>query len=85
MHATRVIGRTTRFRWVVLALIFLEYLVVCADRANIGVALPFIRKEFHMSNTEAGALASIFLFAYLDKCGRLSVDTSQFHRHARRR
>jgi sugar phosphate permease len=56
--------KMTQFRWVVLVLIFLVYTVITADRANIGVALPFLRKEFQMSNTQAGAIASIFLFAY---------------------
>jgi sugar phosphate permease len=54
----------TRFRWVIGALIFVVYTIAAADRANLGVALPFLRKEFAMSNTEAGALASIFLLAY---------------------
>ncbi|WP_241911605.1 MFS transporter [Telmatospirillum siberiense] len=45
-------------------LIFVIYTVAAADRANLGVALPFIRQEFHMTNTEAGALSSLFLFAY---------------------
>ncbi|MFJ3055386.1 MFS transporter [Herbaspirillum sp. NPDC087042] len=58
------LSRPTRFRWVVAALIFLIYTIAAADRANIGVALPFIRKEFAMSNTQAGALLSLFLFAY---------------------
>lgn len=57
-------AKPTRFRWVVAGLIFLIYTIAAADRANIGVALPFIRKEFAMSNTEAGALLSLFLFAY---------------------
>lgn len=56
--------KPTRFRWVVAVLIFLIYTIAAADRANIGVALPFIRREFTMSNTEAGALLSLFLFAY---------------------
>ena len=30
----------TRFRWVVLGLIFAIYTVASADRANIGIALP---------------------------------------------
>ena len=58
------LARPTRFRWVVAGLIFLIYTIAAADRANIGVALPFIRKEFAMSNTQAGALLSLFLFAY---------------------
>lgn len=56
--------KMTNFRWVVALMIFLVYTVAAADRANLGMALPFIRKEFHMTNTEAGALASLFLFAY---------------------
>ncbi|GKX51911.1 MFS transporter [Budvicia aquatica] len=53
-----------KFRWVIAILIFLVYTIAAADRANIGVVLPFIRADFHMSNTEAGALASLFLLAY---------------------
>ncbi|MGC2780898.1 MAG: MFS transporter [Bradyrhizobium sp.] len=56
--------RPTHFRWVVLTLIFTIYTIAAADRANIGFALPFIRKEFSMSNTEAGALLSLFLWGY---------------------
>lgn len=56
--------KTTKFRWVVLAFAFLVYVVAGADRANIGVALPFIRKEFAMSNTEAGMLLSLFFAGY---------------------
>lgn len=55
---------TTHFRWFVVGLIFVIYAIAAADRANIGFALPFIRKEFAMSNTAAGALLSLFLWAY---------------------
>jgi len=57
-------GKQTKFRWVVALMIFLVYTVAAADRANLGMALPFMRKEFAMTNTEAGALASLFLLAY---------------------
>ncbi len=56
--------KPSRFRWVVAGLFFLVYTVASADRANLGVALPFIRKEFPMTNAEAGALLSVFLLAY---------------------
>jgi len=56
--------KRSKFRWVVIGLVFIIYTIAAADRANIGVALPFIRKEFAMSNTEAGALLSFFLLAY---------------------
>ncbi|WP_256219667.1 MULTISPECIES: MFS transporter [Pseudomonas] len=48
----------------VAVLFFLTYTIASADRANLGVALPYIRKDFEMSNTEAGALISLFLLAY---------------------
>lgn len=57
-------SKPSGFRWVVAGMIFLIYTIAAADRANLGVALPFIRKEFEMSNTEAGALISLFLLAY---------------------
>ncbi|MEK3646338.1 MFS transporter [Aeribacillus sp. FSL M8-0235] len=62
--AIRPAQKKTRYRWVVALMIFLVYTVAAADRANLGMALPFIREEFTMSNTEAGALTSLFLLAY---------------------
>jgi sugar phosphate permease len=59
-----VTARRTNYRWVVMVLIFLIYTVAMADRANLGVALPFIKKEFRMSNTDAGALVSLLFFFY---------------------
>src|SRR4051794_28321154 len=56
--------RATSFRWVVLTLIFVIYTFAAADRANLGFAMPFIRKEFAMSNAEAGAVLSLFFWGY---------------------
>ena len=52
------------FRWVVLTLCFLIYLVAGADRANIGVVIPYMKEDFDLSNTDIGALASLFFFGY---------------------
>ncbi len=72
--------KMTKFRWIVLGFIFLIYTIATADRANIGIAIPFIRKEFPMSNTEAGALMSLFFAGYVMAmipggflCARLGV------------
>src|SRR4051812_668237 len=54
----------TSYRWVVMGLIFLVYTMAAADRANIGIVLPFIKNEFNMSNTEAGAVVSLFFIGY---------------------
>lgn len=63
-HKTPETKSASHFRWVVVSLIFVIYAIAAADRANIGFALPFIRKDFAMSNTEAGALLSLFLWGY---------------------
>lgn len=57
-------AKATKYRWVVAALFFVIYTIAAADRANLGVALPFLRKEFAMSNAEAGGLVSLFLLAH---------------------
>jgi len=63
-RATEVTVKPSRYRWVVAILFFTIYTIAAADRANLGVALPFLRKEFAMSNAEAGGLVSLFLIAY---------------------
>lgn len=57
-------GKMTKYRWWIMSFIFIIYTVCNADRANIGFALPYIRKEFNMNNTEAGALISLFFIGY---------------------
>ncbi len=62
--AVPVTERMTRYRWVVMGLIFIVYTLAAADRANIGIVLPFVKKEFAMTNTEAGAVVSLFFVGY---------------------
>lgn len=52
------------FRWVVLTLIFLIYMIAGADRANIGVVVPFIKKSFNLSNTDIGLMSTFFYITY---------------------
>lgn len=54
----------THYRWVVMLMIFVVCAYNLADRTNIGVALPFISQEFHLTNLEAGALAGTFFLGY---------------------
>lgn len=58
------VTRKTGFRWAVLTLIFLIYMVAGADRSNIGMVVPFIKKSFSLSNTDIGAMASFFYLTY---------------------
>ncbi|PWC17653.1 MFS transporter [Brenneria corticis] len=59
-----IAGPRSRYRWVVMTIIFFVCAVNLADRTNIGVALPFISKEFGLSNFEAGTLAGTFFLGY---------------------
>jgi sugar phosphate permease len=43
---------------------FVLYALAFADRANIGITLPYIKAEFELSNTQVGFIASLFAFAY---------------------
>ena len=59
-----VVQKTTHYRWVVLGVICVFYMMNFADRTNIGVVLPMITKEFNLSNFEAGSLMSFFFLGY---------------------
>lgn len=62
--ATTVGQRPTRYRWVVMATIFVAYVICMADRSNIGAVLPFVRREFSISNFQSGAISSFFFLGY---------------------
>ncbi|WP_250509882.1 MFS transporter [Caballeronia sp. GACF4] len=62
--AEPIAEKRTSHRWVVMGLIFCIWAIACADRANFGFALPYLKKEYHISNSEAGMIVSLFSFAY---------------------
>jgi ACS family glucarate transporter-like MFS transporter len=62
--AEPIAEKRTKHRWVVMGLIFCIWAIACADRANFGIALPYLKKEYHITNTEAGLIVSLFSFAY---------------------
>ncbi len=64
VNATPMVERRTSHRWIVMALIFCIWAIACADRANFGIALPYLKKEYGISNSQAGLLVSLFSFAY---------------------
>lgn len=59
-----VTQKKSGYRWVIIAIIFLCYVVCMADRSNIGAVLPFVKKEFSISNFESGAISSFFFLGY---------------------
>jgi sugar phosphate permease len=56
--------KMTNYRWAIGVLIFIIYTIANADRVNLGIALPYIIKEFGLSNTEAGGIVSLLFMAY---------------------
>ncbi|EBR8157650.1 MFS transporter [Salmonella enterica subsp. enterica serovar Newport] len=52
------------YRWVVLFIIFIIYTLASADRANLGMALPYIKREFNLSHTDEGIIAGLFFTCY---------------------
>lgn len=59
-----VLEKRSKYRWVVLAVIFVCYFVNMADRSNIGAVVPFIKNEFKFSNFQMGAISSFFFLGY---------------------
>ncbi|MET3714176.1 MFS transporter [Pseudomonas sp. PvP001] len=62
--AAAVRSARSKYRWIVLSVIVVVYMLAAADRANIGIALPYIQKEFGASNAQAGMLVSAFFLFY---------------------
>ncbi|WP_157136876.1 MFS transporter [Sphingomonas sp. PAMC 26617] len=57
-------GRRSGMRWIILALVCFIYMLVAADRANLGVAIPAIKAEFRISNAEAGLFATLMFVCF---------------------
>jgi D-galactonate transporter len=51
-------------RWIVVLLAFLGTAVSYIDRANLGVAMPYVQKELGLSPTAAGVALGAFFWTY---------------------
>lgn len=51
-------------RWIVIGLVFLATLINYIDRLTISVLAPAIIADLNLTNTQFGAIATWFLFAY---------------------
>src|SRR5712691_411954 len=52
----------TSYRWVVLALLFFATTINYLDRIVLGIMLPLIRGELHLSDQEYGNVTGAFQF-----------------------
>lgn len=56
--------RVGRVRWLMVALAFAGIGVNYIDRANLGVAVPFIDRDLHLSEGITGVALGAFFFTY---------------------
>ena len=54
----------SRMRWVMIAMVFLATVVNYLDRQTLSVVGPFLREQFHMTNTDYSRVVSAFMLAY---------------------
>ncbi|MGI4982820.1 MAG: MFS transporter [Janthinobacterium lividum] len=54
----------SRFRWFVLALLFLAMLINYMDRAALSIAMPFIARTFTLTPSEKGLILSSFFVGH---------------------
>src|SRR5512137_1710376 len=54
----------TRFRWVILALLFLATTILYLDRSALGILAPELQKTIGWSEEQYGIINSVFMIAY---------------------
>jgi ACS family D-galactonate transporter-like MFS transporter len=54
----------SRVRWGIVLLAFGGMTINYLDRANLGVALPFIAEDIHLSMTQQGMILAAFFWSY---------------------
>jgi MFS transporter, ACS family, D-galactonate transporter len=57
-------GRRTNVRWLMVNLAFLATSINYIDRANLGVAVPFMEKELHIGEASMGLILGAFFWTY---------------------
>ena len=52
------------YRWTILLVIWLLYIINYFDRISVLIFLPYIQQDLNLSPVEVGWLGSIFFFGY---------------------
>ena len=67
---TATVGKKNpKYKWEVLALLWVAYLLNQADRQVFNVVLPLIREDLGLSDVAIGSIATVFnlFYAVLDR------------------
>ncbi len=62
-------GQTTeiayRYRWVILGVLWITYIVVFLNRLSVGPLAPFLKEDLAINSTQIGLImAAVFLWLY---------------------
>ncbi len=58
------VGRIWQYRYVILVVVWLIYIINYFDRLAVLIFLPFIQEDLSLTPVQVGWLASTFFFAY---------------------
>ncbi|WP_460152811.1 MFS transporter [Pseudomonas sp. S2_B07] len=56
--------KPTRYRWFLVTLAFLAIITNYMDRANLSIALPYMKADLNLSSSEAGFILGAFFWTY---------------------
>jgi len=56
--------RPTRFRWIILCLLFVATTILYIDRSALGILAPELQKSIGWSEEQYGIINSVFMMAY---------------------
>ena len=59
-----IVKKAWGYRYAVLIILWLVYIINYFDRMAVLTFLPFIQKDLNLTPVEVGQLASVFFFAY---------------------
>jgi sugar phosphate permease len=66
LNATIPVTGMARKRWlIILPAVFVMYMISFFDRVNVGMALPYITKEFMLTPVQAGWIGAAFAWGYI--------------------
>ncbi len=56
--------KPSRYRWFLVTLAFLAIITNYMDRANLSIALPYMKDDLNLSSSEAGFILGAFFWTY---------------------
>ncbi|NIN00109.1 MAG: MFS transporter, partial [candidate division Zixibacteria bacterium] len=56
---------TDRYRWVILGVLWITYIVVFLNRLSVGPLAPFFKDDLGITSTQVGLVMSAASFGYM--------------------